>query len=471
MQYTGVEARREEGAREGRAGTRAPLVHKFGGTSLGDAERICAAVRIISERPEPYRLVVVSAMAGLTNALLTLVEQAGSRDPAYREGLEQIRARQESLVEALLGGAAGARAVELRDALARDLDDAADVLRAAWVLRHSPPGAADMVSGLGEVWSARLLSACLGAAGQEAEWLDARKLLVAERLDGKVRLDWDASRRKVAEWRSERATLPHVVVATGFVAATHDGAPITLGRNGSDYSASIFAALFGAPEIHIWTDVDGVHSANPKLIPEAVQLQTMSYNEAIELAHFGSKVIHPAAMGPAVELGIPIYIRNSYRPGGPSTRIDRTGAPGETVKGLSLVERVALVNVEGAGMSESPAIAQRLFRAIEESGLEALMVSQGSWQHSICLAVPAGMGARAKAAIESAFFAELHQGFIHNVEIDHDCAMLAVVGDGMSGHPGLAARFFGAMAGAGVNIRAIAQGSSERNISVVVDGS
>jgi aspartokinase/homoserine dehydrogenase 1 len=444
-----------------------PIVHKFGGTSLGSAERFRAAVRIIADRPEPARLIVVSAMRGVTDALIRLVEQAGGRDPAYRDGLVDLRARQDAVIDTLLEGE---RAAALREALARDLGDAADVLRAAWVLHHCPWGTADMVSGLGEVWSARLLSACLAAAGEDVDWLDARRVLVAERRDGRTKLDWAASRAKLAAWQAGQGSVPRTLVVTGFIASTPNGAPSTLGRNGSDYSASIFAALFEATELHIWTDVDGVYSANPKLIPEAVQLQTMSYNEAIELAHFGSKVIHPATMGPAVERGIPIYIRNSFRPDGPTTRIDGVGAPNETVKGLSLVEQVALVNVEGAGMSESPAIAQRLFRAIEAEGLEALMVSQGSSQHSICLAVPAGMGERARVALENAFFAELHQGVIQTVEVDPDCAMLAIVGDGMSGHPGLAARFFGAMAGAGINIRAIAQGSSERNISVVVDG-
>jgi len=447
------------------------VVHKFGGTSLGDAERFRAVTRILRERPEPFRVVVVSAMGGTTDALIRAVEQAGSGDPAYRDEMQRIRDRQRATIEALLDDeAARSLADALREALDSDLQDAADVLRAAWVLRHCPRGAVDMVSGLGELWSARLLSARIAADGGDTDWLDARKVLVAEPPEGGARLDWSASRRKLAAWREARPSHPETLVVTGFIATTPEGAPTTLGRNGSDFSASIFGALFGAEAIHIWTDVDGVRSADPRVIPEAVHLETLSYHEAIELAHFGAAVIHPATMGPAVDLGIPIHIRNTFRPDGPSTRIDRHGGAEGYVKGLSLVEQVALVNVEGAGMSDSPTIAHRLFGALREAGVHALMVSQGSSQHSICFAVPAALAGQARRALDFAFYAERHQGIVQTIDLDPDCAILAVVGDRMSGHPGVAARFFRALGEAGVNIRAIAQGSSERNISVVVNG-
>ncbi|HEX8209303.1 MAG TPA: bifunctional aspartate kinase/homoserine dehydrogenase I [Longimicrobium sp.] len=443
------------------------VVHKFGGTSVASAERYRAVAEILTRRPEPRRVVVVSAMSGVTDALVRTVERAGNRDPAYRDELAELRARHVAAIDGLLAGAAGE---PVRAALERDLADAEDVLRAAWVLRHCPRGAVDMVSGLGEVWSARLLAAYLASTGADAEWLDAREVLVAVPGEGTPRIDWDASRERLAAWRAARDPEPATLVATGFVASTPQGAPTTLGRNGSDYSASIFGALFRADSIHIWTDVDGVLSANPRLVPEAVPLERMSYREAMELAHFGARVVHPATMGPAVELSIPIYIRNTFRPEGAGTRIDPVGGAERMVKGLSTVEQVALVNLEGTGMSDSPGIAHRLFGALREAGVSALMVSQGSSQHSICFAVPAALAESARQALESAFFAERHQGMIQTLEVDPGCCILAVVGDGMAGHPGVAARFFGALGSAGVNIRAIAQGSSERNISVVIDG-
>ncbi|HEX8691056.1 MAG TPA: bifunctional aspartate kinase/homoserine dehydrogenase I [Longimicrobium sp.] len=441
------------------------VVHKFGGTSLATADRYRAVADIVLGRPEPRRAVVVSAMGGVTDALMRAVELAGRRDPAYRQEAAALYARHLRTAEELLPGACGH---EVRAALERDFADVDDVLRAAWILRDCPRGAVDMVAGLGEVWSARLLAAHLAARGARAGWLDAREVLVAEPGEGTARVEWETTRARLAAWRDARGGLPETLVVTGFVASTPAGAPTTLGRNGSDYSASIFGALLEADAIHIWTDVDGVMSANPRLVPEALVLESLSYQEAMELAHFGARVVHPATMGPAVARSIPIYIRNTFRPEAPGTRIHVDGGPARTVKGISAVEEVALVNVEGTGMREVPGAAHRLFGALREAGVSALMVSQGSSQHSLCFAVPAAAAERARAALEAAFYAERHQGQIQTLEVDPRCALLAVVGDGMAGLPGVAARFFGALGKAGINVRAIAQGSSERNISVVV---
>lgn len=443
------------------------VVHKFGGTSVAGAERYRGVARIVLDRPEPRRAVVVSAMSGVTDALVRIVDLAGRRDPAYRAELAALGERHHRTSCELLPGPAGNA---VREALERDLADVDDVLRAAWIVRHAPRGAADMVAGLGEVWSARMLAALLAAEGADADWLDARQVLVAEPGEGTARVDWAASERRLQAWMAERRTVPATLVITGFVASTAAGVPTTLGRNGSDFSASIFAALLSADEIQIWTDVDGVMSANPRLVPEALVLESLSYREAMELAHFGARVVHPATMGPAIEREIPIRIRNTFRPEAPGTRIDPTGASVRMIKGISTVEGVALVNVEGTGMSDLPGFSVRLFGALRDAGITALMVSQGSSQHSVCFAVPAASAEAARVALESAFFPELHHGQIQTLEVDEDCCILAVVGDGMAGHPGVAARVFGALGKAGVNIRAIAQGSSERNISVVVDG-
>ncbi|HEX2210397.1 MAG TPA: bifunctional aspartate kinase/homoserine dehydrogenase I [Longimicrobium sp.] len=442
------------------------VVHKFGGTSVAGAERYRAVADIVQARPEPRRAVVVSAMSGVTDALVRAVEQAGGRDGAYRDVLASVRERHMRAARELLPGAEGE---EVLAALERDLADVDDVLRAAWIVRHAPRGAADMVVGLGEVWSARLLAAYLCSRGEEAAWLDARAVLIAEPGEQSARVEWAASQQRVDAWVKARGGLPHTLVITGFVASTPAGVPTTLGRNGSDFSASIFGALLRADEIHIWTDVDGVMSANPRLVPEALVLESLSYREAMELAHFGARVVHPETMSPAVERGIPIYIRNTFRPEAPGTRIDPDGGA-RMIKGISTVEGVALVNLEGTGMRGVPGLGVRLFTALREAGVTALMVSQGSSQHSVCFAVPAASAEPARVALENAFFAERHHGQIQTLEVDPDCCILAVVGDGMAGHPGVAAGVFGALGKAGINIRAIAQGSSERNISVVVDG-
>ena len=244
----------------------------------------------------------------------------------------------------------------------------------------------------------------------------------------------------------------------------------TLGRNGSDFSASIFGSLLDAAEIHIWTDVDGVLSADPRRVPNAQVIDQLSYNEAMELAYFGAKVIHPQTMAPAVGRAIPIYIRNTFAPNNPCTLICAHPASQLTVKGITTIEDIALVNIEGAGMIGVPGTAHRLFGALREEGINVILISQGSSEHSICCAIPGSEAERAERVVRAAFTRELAEGQIQSVETSKDLAILAVVGDGMAGTPGVSAKVFNALGAAAVNVRAIAQGASERNISVVVDG-
>jgi bifunctional aspartokinase / homoserine dehydrogenase 1 len=445
------------------------IVHKFGGTSVANAERYRHVAAVLdAERHDARPAVVVSAMSGVTDMLLRAVELASRRDPQYEPALAAIRERHHRAIAEMLDGEP---ADELTRALDAEINDIADVLRVCWLLRSHARSALELVSGYGEVWSARLLSAFLAAQGRKASWLDAREVLVVEPAETTVTVDWPATQARLDGWLAALDELPELLVVTGFVASTPDGVPTTLGRNGSDYTASIFGALLGAGEIHIWTDVDGVMSADPRLVPDAVRIDSLSYDEAMELAYFGAKVIHPSTMAPAVERGLPIRIRNTFRPEAPGTRIHTTSSSAFAVKGLTSISGVALVNVEGTGMIGVPGTAERLFGALRDAGVSVIMISQASSEHSICVAVPAAAVARARQAIEEVFFAELHRGQIGTVEIDPGCCILAAVGDGMAGHPGVAAKFFGAVGSAGVNIRAIAQGSSERNISVVVSES
>ncbi len=441
-------------------------VHKFGGTSLASADRYRHVARVLSDRPEARRVVVVSAMGGVTNSLIEAVELAARRDSGFRDELEAIRQRHRATVADLVPLEIGR---DLLESIGRDLEDVAAVLHGTWLLRSHSRSVLELVSGYGEVWSAQVLAAHLLSRREPALWMDAREVLVVGWEGGVPAVDWKESRTRLGAWLERQGRLPDTLVVTGYVAASPEGVPTTLGRNGSDFSASIFGALLDAGEIHIWTDVDGVMSANPRLVPDAVLLGALSYDEAMELAYFGAKVIHPSTMAPAVEHEIPIFIRNTFRPELPGTRIHLRGSSDFAVKGFATVEGVALVNVEGTGMIGVPGTAERLFGALRDAGISVVMISQGSSEHSICFAVPGDTGERARQAVERAFFAERHLGQIQTVELVGDCCVLAVVGDGMAGHPGVAGRFFGALGDAGVSIRAIAQGSSERNISVVID--
>jgi aspartokinase/homoserine dehydrogenase 1 len=259
------------------------------------------------------------------------------------------------------------------------------------------------------------------------------------------------------------------LVITGFIARTRAGLQTTLGRDGSDFSASIFGALLDAREIVIWTDVDGVLSADPRRVPDATIIDSLSYNEAMELAYFGAKVIHPQTMAPAVSQGIPIWIRNTFAPQKPGTLICASPESPHPVKGITSIDRIALINVEGTGMIGVPGTAQRLFGALREHGISVALISQGSSEHSICFALAQAEADHAAAVVREAFESEIRQGQIQRVDVTRDCSILAVVGDGMTGTPGIAAKLFNALGASGVNVRAIAQGASERNISVVID--
>jgi aspartokinase/homoserine dehydrogenase 1 len=442
------------------------VVHKFGGTSVANADRYRQVAKIIVARPESRRAVVVSAMRGVTDSLVRVVEMAARRDRAYLDVLDELRNRHREAVADLLPAGPGD---DLLERFERDFTDLADVLHSTWLLRSHSDRAMDLLTGLGEVWSAQMLAAHLEELGESVAWLDARSVLVVAKGLSGMEVDWEASAERLRSWFASLPATPATIVATGYIASTPDGLVTTLGRNGSDFSASIFAALLEASECHIWTDVDGVMSANPRLVPDAVLLDELSYSEAMELAYFGARVIHPGTMAPAVARSIPVWIRNTFRPELAGTRIHLSGSSRFDVKGFATIEGVALVNVEGTGMIGVPGTAHRLFGALHEEGVSVTMISQGSSEHSICFVVPGHLGDRAKMAVERAFFAERHYGQVQTVELHRDCCVLAVVGDHMAGHPGVAGKFFGSLGKAGVNIRAIAQGSSERNISVVID--
>ena len=439
-------------------------VHKFGGTSLADPERIRHVASLIEDTASPTA-VVVSAMGGVTDRLLDLVDTAPADPDQLAEQLQALCDEQRAVVTELL---AGEDAAPLLRALDDDVADVSDVLRATRLMRDASDTARNLVAGYGELWSARLLAGLLRAKGIDAAACNAREVLVVEHEKLGPVVDWAATRERFAKWREERD--PDVLVITGFIATTPEGVPTTLGRNGSDYSAAIFASLLGADALTIWTDTDGVMSADPRYVPDAQTLDALTYEEAMELAYFGARVIHPRTLAPAVEHEIPITIRNTFAPETPGTRIHLEGDGESVVKGFSTVDDVALLNLEGTGMIGVPGIARRLFDALEDEGVSVILISQGSSEHSICFAVPQAQAEVAREATENAFYAEMDRGQIQRVDITPNCSILAVVGDRMSGTPGVASTFFGALGEAGVNVRAIAQGSSERNISAVVDG-
>ena len=444
------------------------IVHKFGGSSVADAGCFRKVADIIEASANPREAIVLSACRGVTDALLGLVTLAERPDGDFGPALDALHNRHRELAAALVSKVACAGYCEQ---LERDCRDIAGMLQTVRLIRSSTYAMRDVISGYGEIWSTRLFAPFLAERARirgEVLWIDAREVIVVE---------W-GSLGPAVQWAVSEANLRRLVpqgfngrlIVTGFVARTIKGNQTTLGRNGSDFSGSIVGALLSAAEIIIWTDVDGVLSADPRLVPNAQVIDELSYNEAMELAYFGAKVIHPQTMEPAVARSIPIFIRNTFAPQKRGTLICAHPQSALTVKGITTIDPVALVNLEGAGMIGVPGTAHRLFGALRDSGISVILISQGSSEHSICFAIPAAQALRAEEVVRRAFDAELRDGQIQQVEVALGMSILAVVGDGMAGAHGVAAKVFNSLGNAGISVRAIAQGASERNISVVVDG-
>jgi aspartokinase/homoserine dehydrogenase 1 len=441
-------------------------VHKFGGSSVADAACMERVARILEADSSPSLAIVLSAARGVTDALLGLVAGA-ERQQDVSTGLDAVRNRHIDMATELCDAPSASEFIHELDVDCRDI---AAILHAVRLTRSASGSTRDLVAGFGEVWSTRLFTRHLSGRGRRAgvQWVDARDIVRVKWGALGPTVLWEDSRANAARLLPSAGTAATLII-TGFIARDPHGLQTTLGRNGSDFSASIFADLLNASEIHIWTDVDGVLSADPRRVPDATVIDSLSYHEAMELAYFGAKVIHPQTMAPAVEKRIPIWIRNTFAAEKPGTLISEAPVSPHAVKGITSIDHIALVNVEGAGMIGVPGTAQRLFGALREHGISVILISQGSSEHSICFAVPAADAAHTERTVREAFDAELRQGQIQNVDVVTGCSILSVVGDGMAGTPGVAASVFGALAAAGVNIRAIAQGSSERNISAVID--
>ena len=443
------------------------IVHKFGGSSVADAGCFRRVAGIVEGCPERRVALVLSACRGVTDELIGLVAAAAAGDRARADRLmASLRERHESIAIELLDPPA---AQSFRAGFDADLADLGRLLQAVTLVRAAGRDLEERVAGFGELWSTRLFAAYLSSLDlrRPVRWIDAREVVVVEWGALGPRVQWEASR----EHAGTRMPLDAdgVLVIPGYVATDTRGLQTTLGRNGSDFSASIFGSLLDAAEIVIWTDVDGVLSADPRQVPDARVIDALSYDEAMELAYFGAKVIHPQTMAPAVGKGIPIRIRNTFALDRPGTRIVASPKSTQVVKGITSIDEVALVNLEGAGMIGVPGTAHRLFGALHEADISVILISQGSSEHSICFAIPAAQAAAAEQAVRRAFAAELQDGQVQSVDVATACAIIAIVGDGMAGTHGMSGNLFGALGRAGVNVRAIAQGASERNISVVVD--
>jgi aspartate kinase len=325
-----------------------------------------------------------------------------------------------------------------------------------------------VISGLGERMMAPLLAAALRSKGVDAEFVDAGELITTDDNFSEAVPDMEATRSATRGRLLPILASGRIPVVTGFVAASSDGVPTVLGRGGSDYSAAILGAAMDADEVQIWTDVDGVMTADPRIVPDARSVAELSYGEAAELAYFGAKVLHPKTMLPAVDRGIPISVRNTFNPSFPGSRVVAHAVNGGTVKALTVIRGLTMVTVAGRGMMGVPGIAARTFAAVAAEGANVLMISQASSEQSICFIVPEGDAERVCLALENAFSAEIRRRQIERVSKESNIVIVAVVGEGMKGTHGIAGTLFGALGSQRLNVVAVAQGSSEANISLVL---
>ena len=443
-------------------------IYKFGGTSLGSAGRIKNVADIIAGALHDCKLiVVVSAIHRVTDLLLESASKASSGDIGYQSTVEELEQLHLSIAGELFSGAL---LQDVTASIRAELSELHDIVQGLFLLRELSEKSLALVLGFGERLSARMVSSYLQERHIASFSVDARELIVTDANYVDARVDAHASELKI---RKRFASFEGVPVVTGFIAAAPDGSSTTLGRGGSDYTASILGAAFESSEIWIWTDVDGFFSADPKRVRDARVLPYISYAEAMELSHAGARVLHPLAVQPAMKAGIPVLIKNSFNPAAQGTRIERV-APSEIsqilpVTGLSSINKVVLLNMSGSGMVGVPGVASRLFTCLARHSINIIFISQASSEQSITLAITPSQAAKAKTILEEEFFDEIESRQIEPFVIRRNLAMIAVVGNNMSGHPGVSAQLFETLGKNGINVIAVAQGASEMNISLVIE--
>jgi len=455
------------------------LVMKFGGTSVGSAEALTQAIRIIKDARHQYSRVVVvtSAMSGVTDLLLKSASLAVQGNVSSLAEVEStLREKHFSPADTLI------KDEDLREKTRQQIncliESLIDLCRAIAVLGEASPRALDAVASLGERMSVRLLGAVAESAGVNARAIESSEFVVTNSHFQNANPDFGVTTVKTRQCLNPLLEKGIVVITTGFMGATPDGVITTLGRGGSDYSAGIIGSVLPADDVWIWTDVDGVMTADPRLVPSAKTLPEISYSEIAELAYYGAKVLHPKTIRPLVEAGIGLRICNTFNPTQPGTRLIANGhanGNGKVYKGEHVIKAVTairkqkLVTIEGRGMLGVPGVAARAFSAVASTGTSVPLITQASSEQSICFAIPAESADQVLQALQRNFAIELSERDIDRVWATEDVSIVTVVGIGMRHTPGVAGRIFSQLGNQNVNVLAIAQGSSEVSISLVVD--
>lgn len=440
-------------------------VLKFGGTSVANAENIDRVISIVSEKiKSDSTVLVVSALGGVTDLLLHAAVLASEGDESFREKLNYVEQRHLEAVKSLIPVTHQSQLLSL---VKKSCNEIEDICNGIFLLRELTDRSRDRISSYGEWLSSQIISAAFRAKGIENVWKDSRELIVTNSVFTNAEVDFEITGDRIKEFFVENKSTLYVL--PGFIASDKQGVTTTLGRGGSDYTAAIMAAGLNAALLEIWTDVSGMMTADPRLTANAKIIPHISYQEAMELSHFGAKVIYPPTIQPVMSRSIPVWIKNTFAPADNGTLIEATASRnGNIVRGISSINHIALISLEGSGMVGIPGFSRRLFEALSNEKINVILITQSSSEHSICVGINAASAPQAKHAVDTAFANEIALKKVEPLIIETDLSIVALVGENMKSHPGISGRMFSAMGRNGVNIRAIAQGSSEKNISAVI---
>lgn len=439
-------------------------VLKFGGTSVANAQNITLVKDVVSKSKSDKTIVVVSAFGGVTDVLLGTAEKASKQDTTYKASLKELEARHLSTVKELIPIHAQSTVLSK---VKSELNTLETLLEGAYLIGEITAQLSDKIVSYGELLSSYVICEFFKHQGLNAIHANSRALIKTNDINGKAAVNFEMTYANCKKFVEE--TNENIIVAPGFISSSENGNPTTLGRGGSDYTAAIFAAAIEAEVLEIWTDVSGMYTANPKLVKQAKAIPHISYEEAMELSHFGAKVLYPPTIQPVLSKGISIVIKNTFQPEDSGTLITKNkNVEGKTVRGISHVENIALLSLEGPGMVGIPGISKRFFEVLSQSEISVVLITQASSEHSICVGISADNIDKAVLIVNEAFEYEIERGKIKPVIAEKDLAIIALVGDNMKSHQGLSGKMFSTLGKNNVNIRVIAQGASERNISAVI---
>jgi aspartokinase/homoserine dehydrogenase 1 len=441
-------------------------VLKFGGSSVANAENINKIVSILKERIEKEKLVVVvSALGGITDALINGVTLASKGDELYKEELQKIENRHLQMVKELIPISQQSRILSL---VKRHCNEIEDICNGVFLLHELTSRTRDRVMSYGELLSSQIISVKFQSEGFENKWIDSRKIILTNSHYEHAVVDFERTNEEIQNYFS--GSEESFFLVPGFIGSDINGITTTLGRGGSDYTASIIAAAINATALEIWTDVSGMMTADPRLVSNAKIIPHILYREAMELSHFGAKVIYPPTIQPVMRKNIPVWIKSTFAPEHHGTLIENNTSikNDSSVRGISSINKIALLSLEGSGMAGIPGFSKRLFETLANEQINVILITQSSSEHSICVAIEEASAAKAKMAVDAAFNIEIERLKVEPLIVENDLAIIALVGDKMKSHPGISGKMFSALGKNGVNVRAISQGSSERNISAVI---